>query len=229
MMPTSQAAVATRRVEELAQEYRDQGYEVLVEPETPELPGPLAGFRPDLVVRRGDEVVVVEVKFRESLGDPRLRELSEAVRRQPGWRFDLVLLRPEPGPPGTKEWTATDVSNHLSQVEALLGFGHQEAALLLAWSAAEATLRLLAKKEGLALQREDAPYLLKLLTSRAVLTREQHDLLQEVLQLRNAVAHGHQPPEINPTKINDLRETISQLLGHFSRRDARQRVRTTQP
>ena len=220
MMPTSQASVATRRVEELAQEYKDKGYEVLVEPESPELRGPLAGFRPDLVARRGDEVVVVEVKFRESLGDPRLRQLSEAVRRQPGWRFDLVLLKPEAGPPGSKEWTAEDVTNHLSQVEALLGFGHQEAALLLAWSAAEATLRLLAQKEGLRLEREDAPYLLKLLTTRAVLTREQHGLLWQALQLRNAVAHGHKPPEIDPAKIKDLCETISRLLGHFSRRGA---------
>jgi hypothetical protein len=212
MMETSIASAATRRVEQIANEYKDQGYEVLVEPQIPQLPGSLAGFRPDLVVRRGDEVVVIEVKSRESLSDPRLQALAEAVRRQPGWRFELVLLKPELGPPGTREWSAEDVTDTLSQVETLLRSGHQEAALLLAWSAAEATLRLLAHKERLALEREDAPYLLKLLVSRGVFTRAQYDLLWDVLQSRNAVAHGLKPPELDPAKIGNLVKLLLRLI-----------------
>jgi REase_AHJR-like len=153
-------------------------------------PAGFKGFRPDPVVRKGDEVVVIEVKPRASLGDPQLHALAEAVRRQPGWRFELVLIRPEPGPPGTKEWDAEDVAHNLRQAETPLRSGHQEAALLLAWSAAEATLRLLADNEHLAIEREEAPYLLKLLATRVVITRKQHDLLLQVLQLRNAVAYG---------------------------------------
>lgn len=227
MMETSTASAATRRVEQIANEYKDKGYEVVVEPEVRQLPGPLAGFRPDLVVRRGDEVVVIEVKSRASLGDPRLQALAEAVRSQPGWRFELVLLRPELGPPGTREWTDADVMHTLSQVETLLGSGHQEAALLLAWSAAEAALRLLAHKERLELEREDAPYLLKLLVSRAALTRAQYDLLWDVLQSRNAVAHGLKPPELDPAKIADLTKLIPPLLEPSNRRRTRARERTT--
>lgn len=212
MMQTSVASAAIRRVEQIAQEYRDKGYDVLIEPEAPQLPGSLAGFRPDLIVRKGDEVVVIEVKPRASLGDPQLHALAQAVRQQPGWRFELVLIRPEPGPPGTKEWDAEDVEHKLRQVETLLRSGHREAALLLAWSAAEATLRLLADKERLSLEREDAPYLLKLLATKAVITREQHDLLLQVLELRNAVAHGLKPPELDPAKIDNLCSTISGLL-----------------
>ncbi|MGH6906011.1 MAG: hypothetical protein ACREIR_25100 [Geminicoccaceae bacterium] len=223
MMETSMASAATRRVEQIAQEYKDKGYEVLVEPEAPQLPGSLAGFRPDLVVRRGDDVVVIEVKSRASLGDRRLQELAEAVRRQPGWRFELVLLRPEPGPPGTTEWTADDVADGLRQVETLLRSGHQTAAILLVWSAAEATLRLLAHGERLALDREDAPYLLKLLASRAVITREQHDLLWDILELRNAVAHGHKPPQFDPAKIEKVCKTVSRLLDQASRQRTGQR------
>lgn len=229
MMETSIASAATRRVEEIAQEYKDKGYEVLVEPDAPQLPGPLAGFRPDLMVRRGDEVVVIEVKSRASLGDPRLQALAEAVRRQPGWRFELVLLRPEPGPPGTTEWTAEDVADSLRQVESLLRSGHQAAAILLVWSAAEATLRLLAHGERLALDREDAPYLLKMLASRAVITREQHDRLWDILQSRNAVAHGHKPPEFDPTKIEKVSKTVSRLLDQASRRRTAQREGARHP
>jgi hypothetical protein len=162
--------------------------------------------------------VVIEVKPRAALGDPQLQELAEAVRRQPGWRFELVLLRPEHGPPGTKEWNAEDVAHSLGQVETLLSSGHKEAALLLAWSAVEATLRLLARRERLAPEREDAPYLLKLLATRAVLTGAQHDRVWDALQLRNAVAHGHKPPELDPTKIENLCKTVSGLLDRASRR-----------
>jgi hypothetical protein len=155
-----------------------------------------------------------------------LQALAEAVRRQPGWRFELVLLRPEFGPPGTREWSAEDVTEALSQVGTLLGSGHQEAALLLAWSAAEAALRLLAHKEQLELEREDAPYLLKLLVSRAVLTRAQHDLLWDVLQSRNAVAHGLKPPELDTAKIVNLIKLVPRLIKGSSQRRARERERT---
>src|SRR5687767_10135364 len=41
MMQTSVASAAMRRVEQIAQEYRDKGYDVLIEPEAPQLPGSL--------------------------------------------------------------------------------------------------------------------------------------------------------------------------------------------
>ncbi|MGH6899574.1 MAG: hypothetical protein ACREJ5_23980 [Geminicoccaceae bacterium] len=222
-MQTSERFAAARQVDEIAREYRSKGYEVIVEPESAQLPEPLARFRPDVVARKADEVVVVEVKSRGSLSDPELQELAKAVRAQAGWRFELVVLKPEPGPPGTKAWNAEDVAHRLRQVEAILSSGHRDAALLLAWSAAEATLRLLADKEGLALDREDALYLLKLLASRAVITRNQHDLLWEVLQLRNAVAHGHKPPELDTAKIRKFCTTISALLEQVGRQRLRAR------
>jgi hypothetical protein len=222
-MQTSERFAEARQLHEVAREYRSRGYEVIVEPEPGQLPEALARFRPDFVARKADETVVVEVKSRGSLADPELQELAKAVRAQPGWRFELVVLKPEPGPPGTKSWNAEDVAKGLRQVKAILGSDHREAALLLAWSAAEATLRLLADKEGLVRERDDALYLLKLLTTRAVITRAQHDLLWEVLELRNAVAHGQKPPELDPARIEHLRETVSGLLEQARRQRARPR------
>lgn len=222
-MQTSERFAEARQVQEVAREYRSRGYDVVVEPEPGQLPEALSRFRPDFVARKADEVVVVEVKSRGSLTDPELQELAKAVRAQPGWRFELIVLKPELGPPGTKLWNADDVANSLRQVEAILGSDHREAALLLAWSAAEATLRLLADKERLLLERDDALYLLKLLATRAVITREQHDLLWEVLQLRNAVAHGLKPPLLHTAKIEDLCELISALLEQVGRKSARAR------
>jgi hypothetical protein len=89
-MQTSTLTAAARRVQELAQEYQDRGYQVTVGPEPGQLPEPLARFRPDLVARKSDDAVVVEVKPRGSLSDPELQKLAKIVREQPGWRFELV-------------------------------------------------------------------------------------------------------------------------------------------
>lgn len=224
-MQTSTLSEASRRVQEVAREYRSKGYEVIVE--AAQLPEPLARFRPDVVARKGDEVVVIEVKPRGSLNDPQLQELAKAVRAQPGWRFELIVLKPEPGP-GTTAWTAEEVADALRQVETILNSGHPEAALLLAWSAAEATLRILADKEGLVLERHDAPYLVRMLVTRAVITREQYDQLWQALELRNAVAHGLKPPKLEVVAIDGLWKMISELLRQSGRRRARAREEAVQ-
>jgi hypothetical protein len=223
-MQTSTLAAEERRLQELVREYRDRGYEVMVEPGPEQLPKALASFRPDLVARKADDTVVVEVKAREALPDQQLQDLARAVRKQTGWRFELVLLKPEPGPPGTRAWNAEDVADGLRQAEAILNSGFPEAALLLAWSAVEATLRMLAQKERLPLERTDAVYLLRLLVTRAVITREEYGRLWEALELRNAVAHGLKPPQLDAAKIRAFCELAADLLRQSRPRRARQRA-----
>ena len=223
-MQTSTIVAEAHRVRELAREYRDRGYEVTVEPGPEQLPKPLARFRPDLVARKADDRVVVEVKAREELPDQQLQDLVNAVREQPGWRFELVLLKPEPGPPGTRAWNVDDINEGLRQAESILSSGFPEAALLLAWSAAEATLRLLADKERLPLERHDAVYLIRLLVTRAVITREEYSRLWEILELRNAVAHGLKPPRLDGAKVSAFCELVANLLRQSRPRRARERA-----
>jgi hypothetical protein len=208
-----------RRLREVAEEYRGRGYEVLVEPKPKQLPRALARFHPDLVARKGDEVVVVEVKSRSELRqDPRLGELASAVRAHPGWRFELIIANPEHDgllPEGAQAWEERDVLERLDEARSLLNAGHLEAALMLAWSAAEAALRILAKTDEIAPSRQDAAYLLKQLAFSAALTREQFQFLQNMSELRNAVAHGHTLAGfalIAPPEIGALIELTAQLL-----------------
>jgi REase_AHJR-like len=226
-MQTSTLAAEERRIQELAREYRDRGYQVTVEPGPGHLPEPLSRFRPDLVARKADDLVVVEVKSREGLPDQQVQDLAKAVREQPGWRFELVLLKAEPGPPGTRAWDAEDIAESLRQAEAILNSGFPEAALLLAWSAAEATLRLLAEKERLPLERDDAVYVLRLLVSRAVIAREEYGHLWEILEQRNAVAHGLKPPRLDVANIRAFCKLVTDLLRQS--RPRRTRERANQP
>ena len=61
-----------QRARAIAEEYRSRGYEVIEQPSPEQLPEFLAGYHPDVLVRKGDEAIIVEVKSRSSLTkDPR--------------------------------------------------------------------------------------------------------------------------------------------------------------
>lgn len=56
-MNTQIEQLERERLLELAQEYRQKGYEVLLPPNPEELPDFLKDYRPEMIVRRGEEAV----------------------------------------------------------------------------------------------------------------------------------------------------------------------------
>ena len=79
-------ALERERASAIAAEYRRKGYEVIEEPSTEQLPDFLSGYQPDLIVRKGDEAIIVEVKTRSSLAAyPQIRELARTLEGEPGW------------------------------------------------------------------------------------------------------------------------------------------------
>jgi REase_AHJR-like len=102
-----------QRVRALVEEYRSKGYEVIEMPSPEQLPDFLTGYRPDLLIRKGDETIVVEVKSRASLGkDPQIRELARLLSSKPNWNFELVVVREEEqlsAPEGTRPFDREDI------------------------------------------------------------------------------------------------------------------------
>ena len=131
-----------------AEEYRDKGYEVLFDAPLDFLPG----FRADLLVRRGDEVRVIEVKSRQSLAaDPKISELARLIDSKPGWRFELLLVsEPEKldSPEGARSFESGKILQRIEEAEKSLQTRLPEAAFLLAWSASEAVIRELLTAQG---------------------------------------------------------------------------------
>jgi hypothetical protein len=138
-----------QRARAIAAEYRGKGYEVIEQPLPEELPKFLAGYCPDLLVRRGDEAIIVEVKSRSSLTkDPRIRELARLVQAELHWNFELVVVGEEEqlnAPEGAAPFERDDILRSIEVAECLLASGFSEAALPLAWSTLEATVRLLTR------------------------------------------------------------------------------------
>ena len=214
MEPTS---AEERRLRLLAQEYRAKGYEVTEHPGPNQVPDFLRPFQPDLIARQGEGGVVVEVKTRAALArTSEAQEMARVLQSQPGWTFELVLVGAGDQAllaEGAEAFTADDVARSLDEAERLLDVGFAEAALLHAWAAAEATLRLLARQEGLDPDRPMPPlHLLKTLATEGALARSDYAPLMEAARLRNALAHGYRVPTFEPGLVRKLIGTTDRLL-----------------
>ncbi len=209
------SALERQRVQTLAEEYRGQGYDVTVEPSKAQLPSFLAGYHPDLLLRKASESVVIEVKARTSLvKEPQIRELARLLRTHAGWSFELVLLdigeqveAPEDALPFTRE----NILEGTAEAERLLASGFAEAALLRAWAAAEAAVRLLTEEEGLSIGRPTPSRLLKQAVANGVVSREDYRFLFQALGHRNAHIHGFTLPDSDTAEVESLIDMARRL------------------
>ena len=196
-----------------AEEYRINGYEVQLEAFLDFFPN----FRADLLVRKGDEVKVIEVKSRPSLAaDPRVSELAKLIESKPGWSFELVLVgEPEKvdSPAGALAFEGEGIVRRLEQAERSLGAGIPEAAFLLAWSACEAAARELIAAEGISDRRITSPrFVLDQAVFLGVISREEYDNLVGMLPYRNAIVHGFDPGDFSVEFVTGLIETVRRII-----------------
>ena len=188
-----------------AEEYRRRGYEVTLEAPLDFLPG----FTADLLVRRGDEVKVIEVKSRPSLAaDPRIVELARRIESKPGWTFELVLVsEPEKldSPAGARSFGNENIAQRFEEAERALDAGLPEAAFLLAWSAHEAAIRMVFSEQGITESGITGPhFVLNQAVINGVISREEYKTLKEMLKYRNAIAHGFSLSDFRAELVVDL-------------------------
>ncbi len=208
-----------------AEEYRTQGYEVSLEPRSEDLPDFLKDYRPDMVVRRGDEAAVIEVRSRSSLkadSSQYLRNLTQAIAQHPGWRLELVMANPEGATDSThaaESLPALAIAAQLPGVKQL-ATQHREAAILQAWSLVEATLRLVAEKEALSVKKFDTAYLIKQLATEGSISRAEYQVLMDLLSLRNAIAHGFKTTALTENVVDELVAIAEQILAALHANEA---------
>ncbi|MEB3312237.1 MAG: hypothetical protein VKJ02_18580 [Snowella sp.] len=204
----------------LVDDYRNQGYEVVLKPNPEQLPDFLKNYHPDLLLSRGNETVVVELASRfsfDSSSSEYFRSLAKVIKQHPHWRFELVMTNPEETANiSTENWLQADeIHLRLPQIKSIAQH-NLEAAIVYAWSLIEATLRLIAKQENLSLKRLDPFYLVKLLVMEGVIDRYEYKLLMKALSLRNAIAHGLKTEPLTEQVVNSVVELTEKLLQDLS-------------
>lgn len=207
-------------VKQIADQYRSQGYQVVVRPEPKDLPDFAKTFKVEIVARRDDESALVSVKMnpKELEADPNIPDYAEVTDKQPGWRFDLYALESDfetkfPDKRDAKEPTDEEVHQQVATVRRLLDANVHQQALVLAWSVLEAAMRRRLQAEG-----EDAGWgtsprtmLNELLSAGAVSDTAFRDL-ERLFQVRNAVVHGFTMPTVDVTAVNLVLDVVRDLL-----------------
>ena len=205
-----------QKIQAAAKDYREQGYEVIVHPMQEQLPEFLLGFHPDLLVKKEEEKIIIEVKSRQSLlHNPQIREMARVLQSAPGWKFELMIVGIEDDMQPTKDtrpFTESDILYGIEQSRNLLNAHLPEPALLYAWSSAEAALRIIAEKEGIAVKPPTPLNLIKTLTTEGILSKEVYDTLIEIMKIRNAVAHGSKIIQESANILGKLFNAIDTIL-----------------
>ena len=195
-----------------AEEYRKRGYEVTLEAPLDFMPG----IRADLLVRKGEETKVIEVRTRGSLGaDPRTAELARLVESKPGWSFELVLVgEPEKveSPLGARSFETRSIAKRIEEAERSLATGLPEAAFLLAWSALEAAARDSLSSRGFSDSRITSPgFILDQAVYQGLFSREDYNALTRMLRYRNAIVHGFNADDFSDEMVKTLIDIISRI------------------
>ena len=214
-MTQSSASLEWKRLQAVAREYEGRGYRVIKRPSKASLPDFLAAFRPDLIAYGPEENVVVEVETKATL--PRANDLialSDAVNAKPGWRLELIVTndRSTTVDGSTEELGDHEIRDRVERVRKLLELDQEDAAALLAWSAAEAALRIICRREGIRVDGNQPASMTEQLYSLGVLSRADYELLREAFKLRNVIVHGYRSPAGQGRFIGELASKVEELL-----------------
>jgi hypothetical protein len=207
-------------IEAYAKDLKNLAYVVLTHPDQDQLPSFASFFdNIDIVATKEGEGVLVQVKqSRMDLKkDPNSARLAEVVKKQRGWRFDLVVLDDydviETIPVEAKEPTVREIQNRAEYADAIAEKGDTMPAFLMAWATLEAAMRHVAADAKIAVSTNSPSTLLRILYSNGLLPKEEFDQLNQTLQIRNAAVHGKEV-NIDRPVIAYLTAVITRLMVH---------------
>jgi REase_AHJR-like len=200
----------------VAQQYRDEGYQVTMAASKGALPIAIDHLREsvDLIAQRGDQWVAVEVKRRDQLHE--INPMAIAIEQNlPKWTYDLVVYPPDgiDGIPLEDGEPDPDyVEALLIEARELLDSGKLRASFLMTWAAAESAMRTSARRENLEIGNGDPSFVLKTIYSNGVVSFDVYERFRRSLVDRNRLVHGLSVNDLAPDDIRFMIESARNLL-----------------
>lgn len=202
----------------IASGYTAQGYQVVLRPKPDNLPAFARDFDVAIMATRGVGGVLAAVKRNRDdvAGDPNLPRYAEFTADQPGWRFDLVILEGE-GPMGRQPPDARDLSlgelgSALAEVSELTRGGFLRPAVVSAWAALEAAMRMRLRAAGESAGWGSMPRVMaNELYSSGILSAQEFREIEKFSRLRNEIVHGFTSPTLDATTVQLLTEIARRL------------------
>jgi hypothetical protein len=205
------------RLQGIAEKYRLQGFEVVIESSKSLLPFDLGNYCPDLIARKGlDEGYIIELKNSiAKISVDRYREIAEIVAQHHGWRFLLITGEDisSDDPQGDSELlTWEQMLQRQEQAQRFLAMGEVEVVFWYLWGVLEAAMRRQARQVAIPIERFPANSLINHLYSQGELSMEQFDQVRVIQTIRDRLIHGYQLPNLGePTR--QLQVLVNELIA----------------
>jgi len=211
------------KVKELAREYRKKGYNVIIEPTRSDLPRFMSSmnFQPDLIALSDKENLVFEVKTGSTIhGIKEFATIADTIREHEGWDFVFVMTNPKEAPTpklSSPHPRIEDAYRYINKAALLLDSDKNdqfnEAALLIAWSGVEATIRYALATVYEKTVEKNVTSLLRDSVMYGVISKTDAKYLDSVLSIRNEIAHGFTHKQISKNKVGKLIEIIRRIIN----------------
>jgi len=221
MPPTGhELQTGSARVDDLRRQYELQGYRVLNELPVTESDA-LAAYKPDLVVQKDDEIIVVELKRGvEARETADLQVLRDQVESHPGWRFRLLLLG-DPGqaiPLASRKGVRSDYRRREARARKALKLGHLDEAITILWMAIEGTLRTYFARRGQVPNKGvTALSMLRKLYDEGLIDKIELTLLSEGYKARSEAVHAFKI-KLKRSSIEKMFEVYRSLVKRLDER-----------
>lgn len=206
-----------QKANELANELREKGYIVNLQPQRELLPFILENYQPDIVATKGAEGLIIEIKSSaKRVSIDKFHNISNEISKHEGWRFILVTLEDEGGDLFSYSIESLpsrdEIDERKENVEQLIKIGILDAALLYLWSTLESCLRILALNTKLPVERLSFNILSDHLYSNGELSIDQYEYLKQIIVLRNQAARGLKT-EVQVDQLNTGIKILEALLS----------------
>ena len=175
-------------VVKLESDYRLSGYEIL---DSQSYQHEFGGYVPDLVVRKGERVTLIEVQSTDKVAThPRIGDLRKQVENN-GYGFAVKIVPRTPVPRPLEEYPER-VRELLSRARILADDGDQDLALLASWIAIEICVRTFVQREGVELERPpQSREIISMAADWELIEEKQLPEMRVLMDLRSRIAHGY--------------------------------------
>jgi len=210
-------ALERNRLQGIAEKYKSQGFEVVIEPSRSLIPFDLGNYYPDLMARKGvNEGYIIEIKNSiAKISVDRYREIAEIVAQHHGWRFLLITGEDiSSGDPkdDSELLTWEQMLQRQEKAQRFLAMGEVEVAFWYLWGILEAAMRRQARQVAIPIERFPANSLINHLYSQGELSMEEFDQVRVIQAIRDRLAHGYQLLNLEePTK--QLQVLVNELIA----------------
>ena len=211
MSDQTEADVIQREIPELEAE----GYEVYLRPNRALLPTFFGDYVPDIVARKPDKNLAIEVVQESRQTEQRLEQIAHLFDGQKEWELRIVWIAPRTPRRALEVQSVSTIRRRIGEVRRLLDERQFGPGLLLAWAAFEAIARALSTAQ---FKRPQTPgRLVEVLATEGFLTPTEADRLRQLAEKRNRFVHGELQVRVTKVELQAFARTLENLLEMIGR------------